>query len=254
MRLEELVNDRYCRLNENDLLIWGYIQTHKRECCDIAIEELAKKCCISRTTISRFTQKLGFSGFREFKIRLQMEREGDAIQREILLDHVCKNFEKSIDEAKNTDMNSICESIYSARRLFVYGTGEVQDAAAKMVKRMFLNADKLFVALYGRSELIMATENLGPEDFVMLISLSGENELAINAAKRLKSQGVSTLSITKLSDNTLSGLCDRNLYIRTDILMNRAGVTFETGSSYFNLIEILCIRYLMYIRKIESEK
>lgn len=254
MRLEELVNNNYRKFNENDLLIWGYVQGHKRECCDIAIEDLAKKCCISRTTISRFTQKLGFSGFREFKVRLQMEYEEDAVRRDILLDNVCRNYERCIDSAKNTDMESICESIYSAKRLFVYGTGETQNAAAKMVKRLFLNADRLFVTLYGKNEFIMAAENLGSDDFVMMISLSGENEIAIDVVKKLKSKGVKTLSLTKLSDNTLSALCDKNLYIRTDVLMNKAGIAFETSSSYFNVAEILCIRYLMYLRKIENEK
>ena len=67
MYLEEMINAEYSRLNENDILIWQYIQLNKRECCEIAIEDLAQKCCISRTTISRFTQKLGFTGFREFK-------------------------------------------------------------------------------------------------------------------------------------------------------------------------------------------
>lgn len=42
MRLDELVNENYNKLNENDLLIWQYIQKHKKECCSISIEELAK--------------------------------------------------------------------------------------------------------------------------------------------------------------------------------------------------------------------
>lgn len=52
MYLEEMINAEYSRLNENDILIWQYIQLNKRECCEIAIEDLAQKCCISRTTIS----------------------------------------------------------------------------------------------------------------------------------------------------------------------------------------------------------
>lgn len=54
MRLEELVNQYYGQLNENDLMIWKYILSHKKECCSIFIEELSRKCNISRATISRF--------------------------------------------------------------------------------------------------------------------------------------------------------------------------------------------------------
>ena len=47
MRLEELVNKYYDKLNENDKMIWQYIQANKKKCCDISIEELAEICCIS---------------------------------------------------------------------------------------------------------------------------------------------------------------------------------------------------------------
>lgn len=248
MRLEELVNQNYNRFNENDLMIWSYIQAHKKECCQISIEELAARCCISRTTISRFTQKLSFDGFREFKLHLRLEYEQDQVQSSILLDQVCTNYQKCIQAAKDTDMQEICERIYSSNRLFAYGTGETQQAATQMIKRMFMNAGRFFVTLSGKSELSMATEDLGPEDLVIIVSLSGETELAVQAARKLKSKGVYTISITRLSDNTVARLCDKNLYITTNVLMNIGGVSFETCSMYFNVAELLCVKYLMYLR------
>lgn len=252
MRLEERVNSAYNRLNENDLLIWQYIQGNKKECCEIAIEDLAAKCCISRTTISRFTQKLGFSGFREFKLHLKMEQKEDQLETDALLDNVCDHYIKCIRDMKETDLRNVCEHIYHAKRLFVYGTGETQHAVAQMIKRMFMNLKRFFVTLYGKTELFMAIEDLNEEDMVIMISLSGENEMAVQAAKMLKARGVYTVSVTRLSDNTLSRLCDKNLYISNDVLMSKAGVTFETISPYFNVVEILCIRYLIYIKEQES--
>lgn len=43
MRLEELVNQNYQQLNDNDLYIWKYISSHKKECERLSIEQLAKK-------------------------------------------------------------------------------------------------------------------------------------------------------------------------------------------------------------------
>ena len=42
MRLDELINCNYNKLNENELRIWQYIQNHEKECCTISIEELAE--------------------------------------------------------------------------------------------------------------------------------------------------------------------------------------------------------------------
>lgn len=189
MRLEELVNSNYNKLNDNDLLIWQYIQSHKKQCCDISIEELADTCCISRTTISRFTQKLGFKGFREFKIHLKLEYDADQVQKDVLMDEVCGNYTKCISSIRDTDMEEICEHIFLARRLFAFGTGETQYAAVQMMKRMFMNVKRFFVTLYGRSELTMALEDMDEHDLVVIISLSGETETAVSAAKKLKKKG-----------------------------------------------------------------
>lgn len=38
MRLDELVNQYYNQLNENDIYIWNYISSHKKECEKLAID------------------------------------------------------------------------------------------------------------------------------------------------------------------------------------------------------------------------
>lgn len=254
MRLDELINENYNKLNENDLLIWRYIQNHKKECCGVSIEELAAKCCISRTTISRFTQKLSFEGFREFKVHLKMEYESEKVQKAVLLDDICTNYMKCIQTVKDTDMQEICENIYRAKRLFVFGTGEVQYAAAQMMRRMFMNAKRFFVTLYGKSELTMAMEDLDEDDVMIIISFSGENPLAIETAKKLRGKGTYTISITGLSNNTVARLCDKSLYITTNSLMNIGGVAFETSSSYFNVVELLCVKYLLYLEQQKNDE
>ena len=41
MRLEELINKNYNRLNENDLYIWQYISAHRKECEKLSIDDLS---------------------------------------------------------------------------------------------------------------------------------------------------------------------------------------------------------------------
>ena len=60
MRLEELLNQYSDRLSENDLYIWDYVEKHKKQCENMTIEELARKCNVSRTTVLRFTKKAVF--------------------------------------------------------------------------------------------------------------------------------------------------------------------------------------------------
>ena len=249
MRLDELINEKYNILNDNDLLIWQYIQGHKKECCSISIEKLAAKCCISRTTISRFTQKLGFEGFKEFKIRLKMEYENDQVKKKVVLDDVCTNYIKCIQTAKDMDVQEVCEHIERANRLFIFGTGETQNAAAQMMKRIFMYAKKFFVVLAGESELRMALEDIEENDMMIIISLSGENQMAVNAAKKVKGKGAYLLSLTELSNNTLARLSDKSMYITTNHLLRTGPVSLETCASYYNVVEILCVKYFQYLQQ-----
>lgn len=252
VRLEELVNQNYHKLNENDLLIWRYIQSHKKKCQNIAIEDLAHECCISRTTISRFTQKLSFRGFREFKVHLQMEYANERVDSGNLVEKVCDDYAQCIKMMKSVDMSEICEHIYKARRLFAFGTGESQRAAADLLKRLFLNVNRFFITVHGKSEIDVAIEDLGPDDFAMIISLSGETSMAVDSAKKLRAKGVYTVSVTRLSENSLARICNQNLYITSSYLMNVGGVHIETTGMYFSVIEILGARYIAYLNDKES--
>ena len=50
-------------------------ETQKNNVKNMTIEELARKCNVSRTTVLRFTKKLSLKGFGEFKVHLRMEND-----------------------------------------------------------------------------------------------------------------------------------------------------------------------------------
>ena len=77
MRIEELVNTHYDKLTENDIHIWQYIATHRKECEDLSIDELASRCYVSRTTVMRFAKRIGLHGYAELKLYLKMNRRTD---------------------------------------------------------------------------------------------------------------------------------------------------------------------------------
>ena len=91
MRLEELVNKHYDKLNHSDLYIWKYIFNHKKDCCNLTIDELANRCNVSRTTILRFAQKLSLKGYSELKIYLKWESEDKEFNEKDYLKVVCND-------------------------------------------------------------------------------------------------------------------------------------------------------------------
>lgn len=78
MKIDELVRDHYVDLGEIDRDIWHYISIHRFEAANSTLVDLAAKCNASKSAVLRFTQRLGFRGFSEFKYALKAEVEADA--------------------------------------------------------------------------------------------------------------------------------------------------------------------------------
>lgn len=253
MKLEELINNNYDKLNENDRYIWKYICNNKRECCRMSIDELAKKCNISRTTISRFTQKLSLEGFGEFKVRLKLEFDENNNIKDSSVEEVYQDYYRTIKDMKEKDVLEICRMIYRAKHLFVYGTGTVQIAAANELKRHFISINKFFVTLHGEAEMDTVLETATEEDLIVIISLSGETKSAVEHVKKIKTKNIPSISITKLSDNSIARLCDQNLYIITRHIKIKDVVTCENVGQYFILIEMLFLKYIAYLGQLKKE-
>lgn len=98
----------------------------------------------------------------------------------------------------------------------------------------------------------MTINGLGEQDVMIFISVSGENEMAIEAMKTLKNKGTYIVSITKLNNNTLARLADKSLYVITDQYKRFNNRTYETTSAYFNTVEILFLKYLDYLDNLDE--
>lgn len=246
MQLDELINKHYRRLNENDLHIWNYVSNHRKECEKLAIDQLAYKCNVSRTTVLRFSQKLSLKGYGELKVLLKLDNQRS---KETLndVDTVCRSYQMVADHIRNLDCTSLFEKMDSARNIYVYGVGMIQSSIKKELKRIFMSAGIMIYSLseYTEAENIFSIVN--DQDLFIMISISGENESILDLTKKLKVLNVPILSITRLQNNHLSQLSNYNLYVQdTRFPCTFMTSEYESLTAYFILIEILFIKYNQY--------
>lgn len=253
MRIDELVNTYYNKLNQNDMYIWKYIYSNKKECCNLTIDDLAAKCNVSRTTILRFAQKLSLKGYSELKVYLKWEMTEEHVD-ENFVETVCNEFKSSIDEMRERDYSKACRMIYESRRVFVYGTGAVQKSVAQEAKRIFLSGKECFAVVDGIAEIDLTLDTMTPDDLMIVISLSGESSHIKDFAKQLLMRNIPFISITKLKNNELAKLSEDSLYINTSIVNIGNNYEYEAVSLFFILIEILFLKYVMYKNKRKSEE
>lgn len=253
MWFQELVNENYNKLNENDMIICKHIINHMEECSEYTVDELANACHVSKTTIMRFSKKLGLDGYSELKIALKWENKNKGNILDKTLENVCNNYNRLMKDMTERNCDDICKAIYEAKRIFVYGTGSVQKNVAREICRIFLSANRFIYHLEGGNETKTLPEFIEETDTFILISSSGETKSVIELAKRLKLRNCKIISITKLNENTLASLSDYNLYVSTMILKTGYERGYETSTLFFILTEILFVKYLDCVKQKTSK-
>lgn len=252
MRLEELINKNYKQLNDNDLYIWKYITTHRKECEKLSIDELAERCHVSRTTILRFSKRVGLKGYAELKVYLRIDNQTSKYQQ-TGVDLVYEKYTKYMNEIKNKDLTNVIKLIANAKDGYVYSTGYIQNHVASELKRSFLFLDKLFFNIKSMNETYAFVDIIDHQDVIVMISHSGENKQVLDFAKKLKAKSVPIIAITATKNNTLAQLADESLYVETPSIPNPLGPRHEGQMAYFLLIDFLVVKYLDYYERILND-
>lgn len=253
MNLEELVNNKYDFLTANDREMLTSIFRDKQAVKEMNSTQLASFLHVSRTTLVRLMKKLEIDSFKEFKLLLNRKEEEHTACLYDLQD-IVKEYHVMIDELKKHDYEKICEIIYQANTIYLYGTGNEQKTIAEEIKRIFLTHGKCCVDLFDLGEVFLARERFRDNDLFLAISLSGENQDAIAVIRAVQESGVRTMALTRWANNTMARIAQENLYVGTKTVSHTSGQSYEMVAAFYILLDILSVRYLEYMERCREEK
>lgn len=93
------------------------------------LEDIAKKTFSSTASLVRCAKKLGFSDFSELKFFIKNELDSQRSALKKTSSHLVEDIKETIKLVSQTNLFLICETIASAKRIFVSGTdwGEKTD-------------------------------------------------------------------------------------------------------------------------------
>lgn len=252
--IKDLMNKHYDKLTENDLDVLQYVLNHIDACSNMSILELAKVCAMSKSSILRMTQKLGFSGYSEFKYSLKNEQQ--TIER-----HHPNLFEVQIEEVemtrklfKNIQMESIYQHIYHAETIYGYATGWGQKNALEELSRNLTACDKKMFIIPAEREFDILLSRIKEKDLVIIISLSGDVNNIMNSVRQLSFQGVPTLSITSFKNNKLAELSTYNVYYESTKLGKYFGFEHRSFIGLFSILDLIYRGYLNFALEEERNR
>ncbi|OOB77243.1 MAG: hypothetical protein ATN33_07210 [Epulopiscium sp. Nele67-Bin001] len=212
MELSRLVNENYNLLNDNDLHIVKYIVNNQERVVTLTINELALKCNVSKSTILRFTKKIGLSGYTELKAMLNPKFSTSIASNLTYIEQMQTCLEQIVKENQQDIISDVCSIIEHSNRIYIYSTGYAQQNFASHFKQSFSTLGKNIITIKAETECRMLIKHLRDNDGIIMVSLSGSTLGLDKLVRELKTTGVKVISITSLRTNALASMSDYNLY------------------------------------------
>ena len=227
------------KLSPNGKKIADWIVTDPSKVIPLTSQELAKQINVSQSSIIKFSQKLGFDGFSQFKRSLieELSRKS-AIQHtplhtnistsdstSTMLQKLIKAKSEAIFQTSNALANGefdlVVDLINKAQRVHIVGMG----GSALTGKDLAYKLLKLGIAVTSEFDShvqIGIARTLSPDDIQIVISFMGETKEINAAVEAAKERGVQVIALTSPIPSELRSLADICLDTIADELQHRA--------------------------------
>lgn len=194
---------------------------------------LAEATGRSQSSVVKFCQKLGFSGYQDFKLAVSQATaqtwrvqtgmvhgsidatDSFATTVQKLIGSKLHAMQQTISVNNETAIGRAAELIQKARRIQLAGVG----ASSLVARDLAYKLQKLgcFVMFEADGHIQVANAaTLGPEDMVMALSQSGASLETLRVAETAKARGCALVSLTGVQPNNLAALADIQLYTVAD--------------------------------------
>jgi RpiR family transcriptional regulator, carbohydrate utilization regulator len=216
------------QLRPSERKLADYVLEAPREVLDLSMTDFAARAGVSQPTIARFCQALGFSGFREFKIRLAQGVAADVptVYRDVRSDEppagvAAKVLDRTIgaliqvrNSLSSDSVAAAIDLLSAARRIEFYGAGGSGIAALDM-QHKFFRLGVPSVAYADPHTYTTSAALLREGDVVVAISNTGRTKDILDACKSALNGGAKVIAITH-GNSPLARLASVGLFANVD--------------------------------------
>ncbi|MGG3477970.1 MurR/RpiR family transcriptional regulator [Peribacillus frigoritolerans] len=233
-----------------------YILQRPEEVSQLTISQIAKKLHISPATITRFSQKLAFSGFNEFRHELKrfvdLRNTPKNMKNIKQVDYFAKLYQDHLGIIDNTfhittydNIQKAVSFLTKANKIHVYGIGS-SGIAAQEFKSKFFRIGLTVEAITDPHQSMMDAALSNENSVVIGISISGTTKEVISAVKIAKKQGACILVFTGDKNSALSQLGDLTLLVTSKNSMHM-------GQNISPLLPLLLLFDLLYTELVAKD-
>lgn len=208
-------------------VVLDYLIENKAVLSNFKIEHIAEATYTSPASVVRMCKKLGYKGFKDFKIDYilanakveipESKEYTDAILskdnkygRNVMENNI-KILEETLKLHDAKSLHNAALAIMKARKILIFGKGSSY-LVCKDLEMKLRRINKFAIAQGESHEQLVDASFINPNDVVIFISNSGTTKEIISAALLANENKATIISITKLGSSMLADLSDYILY------------------------------------------
>lgn len=214
-------------LSMAERIVLDYLIENKTSLKDFSVEKIAEAAYTSPASVVRMCKKLGYNGFKDFKIDFilansKVEIPETSEYTDVILIKDQNNGKKAIENnirALEETINLYDEKTYTkaaslimnARKILIFGKGS-SFLVCKDLEMKLRRINKFCVAQGESHDQLVDASFINNKDVVIFISNSGKTKEIISSALLAKENKAPIISITRIGSSILADISDIVLY------------------------------------------
>lgn len=209
----ENILERY-EFTASEQSLIDFLIENPQQVASMSIRDMAKATYTSNATIIRFCKKLGFEGYKDFKIAFVVHLENQKhVNKEVNFDRPFYMAENSFRIAKSLadltiesinltqtsldyhELDVIAKELYNAKRIFVFAIGDTNVTSMAFCNKL-LKLNIYPIQATGLNETMTMAINSTNQDLGLFVSYRGRQPIFIDASKVLHKNGAKIITIT----------------------------------------------------------
>lgn len=244
-------------MSATDRKLADYVTEHLEDVPLMTSNVLAKSSATSPAAVIRFSKRLGFTKFSEFKLALTKDLENRVYNEysdikstdsfQVAKSKILRNDKMVVDATRDIlDESKVMEAVdalLKAKRIYVYGVG-TSVLAAEDIRQKWTRMGKTVIFDKDRHMLLQQMKNDEGKCLFWGISHSGKNRDVLALMDSAENLGIETMGLSQLGQNSLAKKADITVQTaRTEDIKNSH---YGSGATHSIILQIVTIDLLFY--------
>lgn len=224
---------KFPRLSKGQKLIAEYILKHYDKAAFMTAAKLGISVGVSESTVVRFANELGFSGYPKLQKALQeliktrlttvqrLELSNDFISEESALKGVLKsdmeNIRATLEKINQKNFEEVVNSIFGAKKIYVIGLRSSTALAEFLGFYLNLILDNVKIVGYGISDIFEQIINISEDDLLIGIGFPRYSSRTVEALNFAQSRGAKVVALTDSLLSPLAAKADVTLIAQSNM-------------------------------------